>query len=64
VDTCGETEPCVYFKVTNGCKFIISVNVDDYIMGYGYEEYFDAFIAHFHKDMCGGPARGARWPRT
>ena len=45
------TEPCVYYKTTEGCKFIISVHVDDYIMGYEDEKYFKAFIAHFHKTI-------------
>ena len=46
-----ETEPCVYYKLTDGCKFILSVHVDDYIMGYEDEKYFEAFIAHFQKTI-------------
>jgi len=38
----------VYFKLTNGCNFIISVHVDDYIMGYEDGKYFGACIAHLH----------------
>ena len=33
------------------CKFILSVHVDDYIMGYEDEQYFEAFIAHFQKTI-------------
>jgi len=39
----------VYYKPSDGCKCILSVHVDDYIMGDEDEKYFDVFIAHFQK---------------
>ena len=41
----------MYYKLTDGCKFILSVHVDDYIMGYEDEKYFEAFIAHFQETI-------------
>ena len=41
----------MYYKLTEGCKFIISVHVDDYIMGYEDTKYFEAFLSHFHKTI-------------
>ena len=42
-------EPCIYYKVTKDCTFILSVHVDDYIIGYNNQEYLDAFIKHFNQ---------------
>ena len=30
----SQTAPCIYFKITKECIFIISVHVDDYIVGH------------------------------
>ena len=45
----SKTEPCLYFKITQECTFIVSVHVDDYIVGYSNSKYKDAFLAHFNK---------------
>ena len=43
----SETEPCIYFKMSEACKFMVSVHVDDYIFGYENDNYFSAFLKHF-----------------
>jgi hypothetical protein len=38
----SETEPCIYFKLTKECIFIIfiiSVHVDDYIVGHNNDSF-------------------------
>jgi hypothetical protein len=47
----SQTEPCIYYKVERGNTFIVSVHVDDYIMGYENSQYFEAFIKHFQKTI-------------
>lgn len=47
----SRTEPCIYYKIEKGCTFIISVHVDDYIIGYENDEYFAAFIKHFSETI-------------
>lgn len=47
----SQTEPCIYYKVTAGCKFIVSIHVNDYIIGYEDDNYFQSFIAHFQKTI-------------
>ena len=45
------TDPCIYYKKTEDCTFIISVHVDDYIMGYDNENYFNDFVAKYKEHV-------------
>ena len=45
------TDPCIYFKITKEHKFILSVHVDDYIIGYNDQEYYDKFVKHYNEHV-------------
>jgi hypothetical protein len=30
----SKSEPCIYYKITKDCIFVLSVHVDDYLFGY------------------------------
>jgi hypothetical protein len=47
----SKQDPCIYFKVEEGCTFIISVHVDDYVIGYDNDEYCDRFIEHYRSHV-------------
>jgi hypothetical protein len=47
----SQTEPCIYFKITVDCIFIISVHVDDYIVGYNNDSYMKGFFEHYQKHV-------------
>ena len=46
-----QTEPCNYFKTTKECIFIISVDVDDYIVGHDNDSYTTGFFEHYKKHV-------------
>ena len=47
----SKTDPCIYFKITKEHKFILSVHVDDYIIGYDNQEYYDKFVKHYNEHV-------------
>ena len=47
----SKTDPCIYFKITKEHKFILSVHVDDYIIGYDSQDYFDKFVKHYNEHV-------------
>jgi hypothetical protein len=47
----SQTEPCIYFKITKDCTFIISVHVDDYIVGHNNDSYMKGFFEHYQKHV-------------
>uniref|UniRef100_A0A7S0KIQ7 Uncharacterized protein n=1 Tax=Micromonas pusilla TaxID=38833 RepID=A0A7S0KIQ7_MICPS len=47
----SKTDPCIYFKITKEHTFILSVRVDDYIIGYDNQEYFDKFVEHYNEHV-------------
>jgi hypothetical protein len=47
----SKSEPCIYYKITKDCIFVLSVHVDDYLFGYNSKEYMQGFVAHFNKTI-------------
>ena len=47
----SQTEPCIYFKITKECIFIMSVHVDDYIVGHNNDSYMKGFFEHYRKHV-------------
>jgi len=45
----SQTEPCIYMKISKECIFIISVHVDDYIVGPNNDSYMKGFYEHYKR---------------
>ena len=47
----SKQDPCIYFKIEEGCIFVVSVHVDDYVIGYNNDEYCKRFIEHYQSHV-------------